>query len=44
MWKGTAQVGCGMSQCKGMDVWVCEYDPPGNWDGQFKQNVPPPCK
>lgn len=44
VWKGTAQVGCGMSQCKGMDVWVCEYDPPGNWDGQFKQNVPPPCK
>lgn len=44
VWKGTQQVGCGMSQCKGMDVWVCEYDPPGNWDGQFKENVPKACK
>jgi uncharacterized protein YkwD len=44
VWKGTTQVGCGMSQCKGMDVWVCEYDPPGNWEGQYPDNVPKPCK
>jgi len=44
VWKTTQSVGCGMVQCNGMDVWVCEYDPPGNWDGQYKDNVPKPCK
>ena len=41
VWKGTSAVGCGMAQCKGMDVWVCNYDPAGNWDGQYKDNVLP---
>lgn len=41
VWRGTARVGCGRSQCKGMDIWVCEYDPPGNWEGQYRQNVLP---
>ena len=45
VWRGTKQVGCGASQCNGMDLWVCEYDPPGNWEGQYRQNVlPPGCK
>jgi uncharacterized protein YkwD len=45
VWRGTTQLGCGMSQCKGMDLWVCEYDPPGNWEGQYKQQVlPVGCK
>jgi hypothetical protein len=45
VWRGTQQVGCGHSQCKGMDIWVCEYDPAGNWEGQYRQNVlPPGCK
>jgi uncharacterized protein YkwD len=45
VWRGTTQVGCGHSQCKGMDIWVCEYDPAGNWEGQYKQNVlPPGCR
>jgi uncharacterized protein YkwD len=42
VWKGTTQLGCGMAQCKGMDVWVCEYDPPGNWEGQYRENVSKP--
>ncbi len=41
VWKGTTQVGCGRSQCNGMDIWVCEYDPPGNWEGQYRENVAP---
>lgn len=41
VWRGTKQVGCGRSQCKGMDIYVCEYDPPGNWEGQYRDNVRP---
>jgi uncharacterized protein YkwD len=41
VWRGTKQVGCGRSQCKGMDIWVCEYDPPGNWERQYRENVLP---
>jgi uncharacterized protein YkwD len=41
VWRGTTQVGCGRSQCKGMDIWVCEYDPAGNWEGQYPDNVRP---
>lgn len=42
VWRGTTQVGCGRSQCNGMDLWVCEYDPAGNWEGQYRENVLPP--
>jgi hypothetical protein len=24
-----------------MDIWVCEYDPPGNWERQYRENVLP---
>lgn len=41
VWRGTTQVGCARSQCKGLDIWVCEYDPPGNWEGQYRDNVLP---
>jgi uncharacterized protein YkwD len=41
VWRGTTQVGCGRSQCKDMDIWVCEYDPAGNWEGQYRENVRP---
>lgn len=41
IWRGTTQVGCGHSQCKGNDIWVCNYDPAGNWDGQYRENVLP---
>ena len=39
MWKGSTRLGCGMAVCDGgdnaaSDVWVCNYDPPGNWIGQ----------
>ncbi len=41
VWQSTQLVGCGSSTCNGMDVWVCNYDPPGNWEGQFQENVLP---
>jgi uncharacterized protein YkwD len=41
VWRGTTHVGCGRSQCNGMDIWVCEYDPAGNWEGQYRENVLP---
>ncbi len=35
IWKNTKKVGCGMAICadKGQ-VWVCTYDPPGNFIGE----------
>jgi uncharacterized protein YkwD len=41
VWRSTRRVGCGHSQCKGMDILVCEYDPAGNWEGQYRDNVLP---
>jgi len=41
VWRGTTEVGCGRSQCNGMDVWICQYDPPGNVQGQYRENVLP---
>ncbi len=45
VWTDTTQVGCGMSQCNGMDIWVCQYETPGNWAGQYREKVlPTSCK
>jgi pathogenesis-related protein 1 len=41
VWRETTQVGCGHSRCNGLDVWICQYDPPGNVEGQYRQNVLP---
>jgi len=34
VWKNTTKVGCAKIVCDGMETWVCEYDPPGNYVGQ----------
>lgn len=34
VWKDTTKVGCGKATCGAAQVWVCNYDPPGNWVGQ----------
>lgn len=45
VWKGTSSIGCGKATCRGMDIWVCNYDPPGNVDRGYRQNVAPKgCK
>ena len=41
VWRGTKSLGCGQSECNGGELWVCNYDPPGNMAGAFKQNVRP---
>ena len=45
LWRSTKQVGCGHVTCKGNDIYVCNYDPPGNWEGQYRAEVlPASCK
>jgi pathogenesis-related protein 1 len=34
VWKSTQRVGCGMARCGDEQVWVCNYDPPGNFIGE----------
>jgi uncharacterized protein YkwD len=41
VWRRTKEVGCGVAHCRGLDVWVCQYDPPGNMQGEYPQNVRP---
>jgi hypothetical protein len=41
VWVGTQRLGCGVAQCADMDVWVCRYDPPGNVQGRYQDNVLP---
>jgi pathogenesis-related protein 1 len=41
VWRGTAQVGCGHTLCNGMDIFVCNYDPAGNVEGEYRDNVLP---
>jgi|LZCG01.1.fsa_nt_gb hypothetical protein len=40
VWGATERVGCARVACKGDDyekefIWVCNYDPPGNWTGSY---------
>jgi pathogenesis-related protein 1 len=34
VWRETERVGCGVARGRGREVWVCNYDPAGNWDGR----------
>jgi uncharacterized protein YkwD len=45
VWKASTQLGCAKTTCRGMDIWVCEYDPPGNVERGYRANVlPTSCK
>lgn len=39
VWRDTARVGCGVALCDLFETqglfWVCNYDPPGNWVGEW---------
>jgi pathogenesis-related protein 1 len=34
VWNNTREVGCAVASEPGREVWVCNYDPPGNWIGE----------
>ena len=34
VWRSTTEVGCAVARGGGREVWVCEYNPPGNFVGQ----------
>jgi pathogenesis-related protein 1 len=34
VWRKTEEVGCAAAQSRTRQVWVCEYFPPGNYEGQ----------
>lgn len=45
VWKATTEIGCAFATGCGNGwpyVWVCQYNPPGNYIGQFTINVFPP--
>jgi pathogenesis-related protein 1 len=31
VWGDTKELGCAVARGGGREVWVCDYDPPGNW-------------
>lgn len=43
VWRGSKNLGIGIAKSgKGGTYVVANYDPPGNYYGQFKENVPRP--
>jgi uncharacterized protein YkwD len=34
IWRNTKEVGCAVARGGGREVWVCNYDPPGNYIGE----------
>ncbi len=34
VWADSRTLGCAMASCGSAQVWVCNYDPPGNFVGQ----------
>jgi pathogenesis-related protein 1 len=35
VWRDTSRVGCGVARNKQREVWVCSYDPAGNYLGEW---------
>ena len=35
IWKSTREVGCGVARVGDQEIWVCNYDPRGNWSGEL---------
>ena len=34
IWRNTKEVGCAVVECDGKQIWVCQYNPPGNYVGE----------
>lgn len=34
IWNDTKEIGCGVARGGEREIWVCEYDPPGNFVGK----------
>ncbi len=34
VWRDSKKLGCGMASSARREIWVCDYDPPGNWVGR----------
>ncbi len=34
VWSDTKELGCAVTRGAGKEIWVCEYNPPGNWTGR----------
>ncbi|GBD86236.1 D-mannose binding lectin [bacterium BMS3Abin03] len=34
IWRNTKKIGCGVAECNGMIIVVCNYDPSGNYTGE----------
>jgi uncharacterized protein YkwD len=35
VWRSTREVGCAMAHNSQREIWVCSYDPPGNYRGEW---------
>ena len=35
IWKSTRRIGCGVARVGDQELWVCNYDPRGNWSGEL---------
>ncbi|MBZ5708572.1 CAP domain-containing protein [Nannocystis pusilla] len=35
VWRDSRRLGCGMAVCGDQEVWICNYDPPGNITGEW---------
>ncbi len=34
VWRDTTEVGCGVARSGSQEIWVCNYNPPGNYQGR----------
>ncbi len=41
IWENTKEIGCAMAKCGTQEIWVCQYNPPGNYIGQRPYVVKP---
>jgi pathogenesis-related protein 1 len=34
VWRDSKELGCGVAGSARREIWVCDYNPPGNWVGR----------